>query len=213
MFTYNVLGLFYLMIVFISLNVHIQGEEVDIDILHKPAECERRTRKGDMLSMHYKGVLDDGQQFDSSYDRKEPFKFQLGVGQVIKGWDQGLLDMCVGEKRRLTIPPSLGYGESGAGNRIPPKATLYFEVECVTIEDGPPPLNVFKEIDSNKDTMLSREEINDYIKKQLPEAEEGGLKDMPNQDKLVEDIFQHEDKDRDGFISHEEFSGPKHDEL
>lgn len=182
-------------------------------MLYKPKECERSTKKGDLLSMHYKGTLDDGKVFDSSHDRSEPFKFQLGIGQVIKGWDEGLLNMCIGEKRRLTIPPHLGYGDSGAGDTIPPKATLYFEVECVGIEDGPPSLNIFKEIDSDKDNQLSRDEVSDYIKKQIPEAEAAGMKDFQDQDKLVEDIFQHEDKDKNGFISHEEFSGPKHDEL
>lgn len=188
-------------------------DELEIEILHKPEKCQKTSKKGDMLSMHYKGTLDDGTMFDSSYERSDPFKFQLGIGQVIKGWDQGLTDMCTKEKRRLTIPPHLGYGDAGAGDRIPPKATLIFEVELLDIEDGPAPVNVFKEIDMNEDQQLSREEISDYLKKQIPEAEAAGLKDMPEQDKLVEDIFQHEDRDRNGFISHEEFSGPKHDEL
>ncbi|GFQ67197.1 peptidyl-prolyl cis-trans isomerase FKBP14 [Trichonephila clavata] len=190
-----------------------QTNELDIDVLHKPEKCDRQSKKGDMLSMHYKGTLDDGTEFDSSYGRNEPFQFQLGIGQVIKGWDQGLVDMCIGEKRRLTIPPHLGYGDGGAGDRIPPKATLIFEVELLKIEDGPSPVNVFKEIDANQDLQLSREEISEYLKKQMPQAEAAGLKDMPEQDKLVEDIFQHEDKDKNGFISHDEFSGPKHDEL
>ncbi|GFT17838.1 peptidyl-prolyl cis-trans isomerase FKBP7 [Nephila pilipes] len=190
-----------------------QASELDIDVLHKPEKCDKQSKKGDMLSMHYKGTLDDGTEFDSSYERNEPFQFQLGIGQVIKGWDQGLGDMCVGEKRRLTIPPHLGYGDGGAGDRIPPKATLIFEVELLRIDDGPAPVNVFKEIDANQDKQLSREEISEYLKKQMPQAEAAGLKDMPEQDKLVEDIFQHEDKDKNGFISHDEFSGPKHDEL
>ncbi|GIX87086.1 peptidyl-prolyl cis-trans isomerase FKBP7 [Caerostris extrusa] len=198
--------------IFDSLTCDSTGE-LEIEVTHKPEKCDLKSKKGDMLSMHYKGTLDDGTEFDSSYDVNDPFQFQLGIGQVIKGWDQGLVDMCVGEKRRLTIPPHLGYGDGGAGDRIPPKATLIFEVELLNVEDGPAPVNVFKEIDSNQDHQLSREEISDYLKKQIPQAEAAGLKDMPEQDKLVEDIFQHEDKDRNGFISHDEFSGPKHDEL
>lgn len=92
-------------------------------------------------------------------DRDQPFSFQLGVGQVIKGWDQGLLDMCVGEKRKLVIPPGMGYGDRGAGNVIPGGATLHFEVELINIGDSPPSTNVFKEIDNDKDNQLSREEV------------------------------------------------------
>lgn len=84
--------------------------------------------------MHYTGTLDDGTEFDSSIPRKEPFVFTLGVGQVIKGWDQGLLNMCEGEKRKLVIPPDLGYGERGAPPKIPGGATLTFEVELLKIE-------------------------------------------------------------------------------
>merc|ERR1712110_467523 len=76
-----------------------------------------------------------GKEFDSSYKRGDPFTFTLGGGQVIKGWDQGLMDMCPGEKRRLTIPPHLGYGDRGAGADIPGGAWLVFEVELLKIKD------------------------------------------------------------------------------
>nr|CAD7198753.1 unnamed protein product [Timema douglasi] len=80
------------------------------------------------------GTLEDGTEFDSSYGRNQPLTFTLGSGQVIKGWDQGLLAMCEGEKRKLVIPSELGYGESGAPPKIPGGATLIFEVELVKIE-------------------------------------------------------------------------------
>ncbi|KAK9308571.1 hypothetical protein QLX08_001438 [Tetragonisca angustula] len=212
------------LLVFLSVLVLAHADQnqsgLKVEKLYVPEVCEGKSKIGDQLTMHYTGTLVDGTKFDSSLDRDQPFTFQLGVGQVIKGWDQGLVDMCVGEKRKLTIPPELGYGEKGAGNVIPGGATLLFEVELINISDSPPTANVFKEIDSDHDNQLSREEVSEYLRKQMIEAEQGGAGDneevkkmLADHDKLVEEIFQHEDKDKNGFISHDEFSGPKHDEL
>jgi FKBP-type peptidyl-prolyl cis-trans isomerase len=96
---------------------------------------ERVVKNGDTISVQYTGKLTNGTKFDSSLDHGgTPFTFTVGAGQVIKGWDQGFLGAQVGEKRTLTIPPSLGYGATGAGNVIPPNATLVFEVELVSIK-------------------------------------------------------------------------------
>merc|ERR1712105_448626 len=104
-------------------------------VLPKRVEnCEMKSRKGDTLHMHYTGTLQDGTEFDSSIPRGEPLSFTLGSGQVIKGWDQGLLAMCAGEKRKLVIPPDLGYGDSGAGDKIPGGSVLIFEVELIKID-------------------------------------------------------------------------------
>lgn len=89
---------------------------------------------GKRVTVHYTGRLLTGRKFDSSLDRGQPFSFQLGAGQVIKGWDQGIIGMKVGGKRQLVIPPHLGYGASGAGGVIPPDATLVFDVELLGVE-------------------------------------------------------------------------------
>ncbi|PLB38165.1 peptidylprolyl isomerase family protein FPR2 [Aspergillus candidus] len=107
--------------------------ELDINTTHSQ-ECTRKTAAGDTVSMHYRGTLyADGSEFDSSYSRGKPLTFPLGKGYVIQGWDNGLLDMCIGDKRTLTIPPAMAYGDRGVGP-IPAGSTLVFETELVGIE-------------------------------------------------------------------------------
>ena len=112
--------------------VTVQPDGLRIEVLKEGSG--EGAKAGDTITVHYTGTLTDGRKFDSSRDRGRPFSFELGAGRVIRGWDQGLLGMKIGEQRRLTIPPELGYGSAGAGDAIPPNATLTFEVEMLGIK-------------------------------------------------------------------------------
>ncbi|PPS18606.1 hypothetical protein GOBAR_AA01993 [Gossypium barbadense] len=128
--------------------------QLQIGVKHKPKSCEFQAHKGDRIKVHYRGIdldsfvgvlychkwmgkLTDGTVFDSSFERGDPIEFELGSGQVIKGWDQGLLGMCVGEKRKLKIPAKLGYGDHGSPPKIPGGATLVFDTELVAVNGKP----------------------------------------------------------------------------
>jgi rhodanese-related sulfurtransferase len=106
----------------VQINNNIEGDGIEIV-------------KHSKIQVHYTGKLQDGTKFDSSYDRGEPFSFQIGLKQVIEGWETGLMGMKVGGKRTLIIPPELAYGKGGAGDLIPPNSTLTFDVEIVAIQD------------------------------------------------------------------------------
>lgn len=135
-FTFKSLISLTILLSLFSRVISAEVEDLRIGVTHKIPEekCPRKSAPGDIIKMHYSGELMDGTVFDSSYKRGQPLEFTLGAGQVIKGWDQGLQKMCIGEKRKLTIPSHLAYGKRGAGNVIPPDATLVFHTELVGIE-------------------------------------------------------------------------------
>jgi len=109
--------------------------ELQVDVT-RAIHCHesRQARDGDKVTVHYGGFLKDGKKFDSSFDRSQPFTFTLGVGQVIPGWDKGLMNVCKGEERHLVVPSHMAYGDKGAGNVIPPGATLLFDIVVVDVE-------------------------------------------------------------------------------
>ncbi|OAY32871.1 peptidyl-prolyl cis-trans isomerase FKBP15-1 [Manihot esculenta] len=131
--------IFHLLVLFALASAKKSGDvsELQIGVKHKPESCEIQAHKGDRIKVHYRGKLTDGTVFDSSFERGNPFEFELGSGEVIKGWDQGLLGMCVGEKRKLKIPAKLGYGDPGSPPVIPSGATLIFDTELVAVNGKP----------------------------------------------------------------------------
>ncbi|XP_051877676.1 peptidyl-prolyl cis-trans isomerase FKBP7 [Pristis pectinata] len=187
-------------------------EEVKIEVLYRPEHCQRKSKRGDALNAHYDGYLSDGSQiYCSREDNKgHPKWFLLGVGQVIKGLDIGMTDMCEGEKRKLTIPPSLGYGTFGKG-KIPPNATLIFEVELYSVRKGPRSVESFNAIDLNGDRLLSHEELKTYVHEEF--ARDNRIKDPSYKEKVLLDILQKNDHDGDGYISAREYNIFQHDEL
>ncbi|XP_033728596.1 FK506-binding protein 2-like [Pecten maximus] len=198
-------------------DMNLKGDVPDVHVLvmQSSEKCTRKATKHDVLVLHYEGFFPNGTRFDSSIDRPgaNPFQFQLGIGQVIQGWERGLLDMCTGEKRKLTVPASLAYGEQGSGELIPPNTDLIFDIELVQVHDGPKPPNVFKMIDIDSDNLLTRDELAMYLARQS--QMQGVPMDLANVQNLrvLDNIFTVEDKDKDGRISHDEFTGPKHEEL
>ncbi|XP_034549064.1 peptidyl-prolyl cis-trans isomerase FKBP7 [Notolabrus celidotus] len=190
-----------------------QDEEVKIEVLFKPEHCEPKSKRGDFLNAHYDGYLaKDGSQFYCSRSDKAGHAqwFVLGVGQIIRGLDMGMVDMCAGEKRKITVPPSLAFGEKGK-DPVPPNASVIFEVEVFAVSRGPRSMEAFGEMDSNKDRSLTKDEVKQYVKMQY--EQDGKKHDEPFYEKIMADIFQKNDKDKNGFISAKEYNIFQHDEL
>lgn len=127
----------------------------------KEVRCKenQKAEDGDKVTVHYGGFLQDGKKFDSSFDRQQPFTFTIGVGQVIPGWDQGLLGVCAGEERHLVVPAPLAYGDRGAGDVIPPGAILLFDVVIVdVIKDGEGDKETIEEEKRRKEEEVKRKE-------------------------------------------------------
>ncbi|CAJ1078718.1 peptidyl-prolyl cis-trans isomerase FKBP7-like [Xyrichtys novacula] len=186
-------------------------EEVKIEVLYKPEQCTQKSKRGDLMNAHYDGYLaKDGTQFYCSRSDKDghPQWFVQGVGQIIKGLDMGMEGMCVGEKRKITVPPALAFGEKGK-HPVPPNATVIFEVEVYSVTRGPRSMEAFGEMDLDKDKSLTKDEVREYLKHQYKEKE----KSKDDLEKIMTDIFYKNDKDKDGLISAKEYNVYQHDEL
>lgn len=173
------------------------------EVTSKPKTCKKSAALGDTVKVHYTLWIhptsisgDKGSMVESSREpQEEPMKFRLGAGQVIPGWDQGLLDTCEGESLELIVPPEFAYREKGQGDKIPPLATLHFKVEVLEVVEE----NMFQEMDKNSDGKIESEELASFLKKGNPGigAEQ------------VTEIFESEDGNKDGVIDWDEAHFPK----
>jgi len=197
---------------------NMTNEKPKVEVLYVPKNCKRKSAKGDLLVVHYTGWLaKSGKKFDTTVDvrrRYAPFEFVVGTGYVIKGWDLGLMEMCPGEKRRLTVPAVLGYGKKGLRGIIPANATLIFLVDLLDMRHAAPnyaPMDLFTSLDKNNDKILTRDEVSHYVDYQVRMyRNKNAPKLTPEEhEKMIDDIMVKEDKNGDGVIQHSEFSGPK----
>ncbi|XP_062862321.1 peptidyl-prolyl cis-trans isomerase FKBP7 [Trichomycterus rosablanca] len=211
-FLYFILG-FQVLYSFIDLiDARASADEVQIEVVFVPENCTQKSKKGDLLHAHYDGFLaKDGSQFYCSRSASsQPHWFVLGVGEVIEGLDLGLKDMCPGEKRKITVPPSLAFGEKGK-DPVPPHATVIFEVELLHLRRGPRSMEAFNEMDLNNDKTLTKEEVRKHLKM---EAEKLNVqKEESYFDSVVTDVFRRNDEDADGTLSVKEYNVYEHDEL
>lgn len=180
-------------------------EELKVDVYEGPTECDAadKVEVGDQLGMHYSGTIDESSKtgepstpFGSSRGG-DVLERTIGVGQVIRGWDEGLIGLCRGAKAILVIPPELGYGSRGAGDIVPGGATLRFDVEVVSVSKPAPQPSLFDELDVDQDGALTPDEIRVHFRRQDPAAE------------LPPGLMEKEDQDEDGVVSRAEFGGPR----
>jgi len=171
----------------------------------KEGKCKEthKAENGDKVTVHYGGFLQDGKKFDSSFDRQQPFTFTIGVGQVIPGWDQGLLGVCAGEERHLVVPAPLAYGDRGAGDVIPPGAILLFDVVIVdVIKDGEEDKKLDEEEQKRleeqkrRDEELERRKIEEQSRKEeLKRREEELERRKIEEQKREEELLRREEEE------------------
>ncbi|XP_071822300.1 peptidyl-prolyl cis-trans isomerase FKBP14-like isoform X1 [Apostichopus japonicus] len=205
----------YLSVIFGSLLTVISCEVEGFSrytVVEEAETCEEKTKDGDYLVISYTGeYTDDGEKFDDSETKGDPFYFKLGDQKVMSGWEKSLQDMCVGEIREIYISGQEIDGHQNSGAVVPDESRgeVFYRIELLKILDKPPTPNLFKKMDFDGDKQISKKEMKAFFSAQGL----GGLKEEESLDSAVENIFDFQDKDKDGMISHEEFPGQKHDEL
>ncbi|AWP17751.1 putative peptidyl-prolyl cis-trans isomerase FKBP10-like [Scophthalmus maximus] len=195
------------------IDFHNPNDTVGIHTTHKPDVCNDTTAANDLVRYNYNCTLMDGTLLFSSRDFENLQDAVLGADKVIDGLDQGLRGMCVGEKRLVTVPPHLGHGERGADG-VPGSAVLVFDIELVSFEKGVPPgylfvwlqdtpANLFEALDINKNEKVPQEEFGEFIKLQVAEGK-GRIKPGMTMEQVVVDMFENQDRNKDGVITADE---------
>merc|ERR1711981_193767 len=153
----------------------------------KEVRCQDKAKTGDKVTVHYGGFLQDGKKFDSSFDRAQPFTFTIGVGQVIPGWDQGLIGVCKGEERHLVVPSPLAYGDRGAGDVIPPGATLLFDIVIVDVE---------KELSDAQKSVQEKKRKEEAARKREEEEKKAREEELRQKEKEEQELRRFQEAER-----------------
>uniref|UniRef100_UPI00358FBCA2 peptidyl-prolyl cis-trans isomerase FKBP9-like isoform X2 n=2 Tax=Myxine glutinosa TaxID=7769 RepID=UPI00358FBCA2 len=214
----------------LMVDFHNPTDNVNIETQHLPEECSHHVHKGDFVGMHYNTSLLDGTKLYSSRTTGWTYEAIVGTGQLIPGLDQGLMGMCLGERRQLIIPPHLGFGEKGIEGEVPGSAVLRFEVELVQLEEGLPdgyifvwkdnaPDELFTQMDEDHNENITLTEFSTFIKSQVSRGL-GRLLPGRDHDHLIGDMFRNQDRNGDGIITaselklkQQEDEERQHDEL
>uniref|UniRef100_A0A674NAI6 peptidylprolyl isomerase n=1 Tax=Takifugu rubripes TaxID=31033 RepID=A0A674NAI6_TAKRU len=202
------------------IDFHNPSDITEITVTKKAEDCEKKTKKGDFVKYHYN--LCPKKRYDNTYN------IVLGANQVVPGMETGLMDMCVGEKRHLIIPPHLAYGERGVTGEVPGSAVLVFDVELISVEEGLPEgymfiwnedvsPDLFSEMDKDNNKLVEPSEFTDYIMRQVNEGK-GRLAPGFDPYRIIDNMFFNQDRNGDGKITEAEFKlkadeSASHDEL
>uniref|UniRef100_A0A1A7ZCW0 peptidylprolyl isomerase n=1 Tax=Nothobranchius furzeri TaxID=105023 RepID=A0A1A7ZCW0_NOTFU len=207
---------------------HNPSDRTEVTITLKPDECEKQSKKGDFVKYHYNASLMDGSPVDSTHNYGKTYNIVLGANQVVPGMKDGLMDMCVGEKRHLVIPPHLAYGERGVLDEVPGSAEMVFDIDLVDMEEGLPEgymfiwkdegaPYLFSEMDEDKNEQVEPSEFTDYIMQQVNNGK-GRLAPGFDPYRIIDNMFSNQDRNGDGKITEAEFKlkadgSVSHDEL